>query len=84
MSSVSGNTPRNNPDPIKGYALLLRAASVPINATALLYAASRRLEEPTSPANRAVNKSVCNLVATMLDLEEAEPELVEHVLRNLP
>lgn len=79
MSTVS-----RNPDVLKEYSLLLRAVSAPMTATGLLYEASRRLEEPTSPAGRAVNKAVCNLVAAMLAMPEAEPDLVERVLRNLP
>jgi hypothetical protein len=84
--SVSGNdpTPIRNPEVLHEYSLLLRAVVAPVTATGLLYRARAYLEEPTNPAGRAVNKTLCNLVADMLAMPEAEPDLVERVLRNLP
>ena len=71
----------HNPHVLKEYSILLRAVSTTVTATGMLsLAASLIDEEPLTDKNKAI----CAMVGGMLDMPEAEPDLIERVLRNLP
>ena len=79
MTSVG--EPRPNPQVLKEYSVLLRAVATAITASEMLYLAASLLDDE---ALTDKNKAICAMVGGMLDMPEAEPDLIERVLRNLP
>lgn len=75
---------QRDPVVLKEYAFLLRAVATVIPATKMLYEASALLKEPTDADALGFNRGVCVMVAMLLGMPEAEPDLTERVLRNLP
>ena len=72
-----------NPEVLKEYSFLLRALVTTVPATGMLYLAASLVDE-NAPIMTEKNKAVCAMVAGLLSLPEAEPDLILRVLRNLP
>jgi hypothetical protein len=63
--------------------VLLRAVSADIKAAEMLYASADLLTKGRNATDRAYNRAVVDLTTRLLDLP-TDPEVMEHVLRNLP
>lgn len=70
-----------NPEVLKEYSFLLRAVATTIPATGMLYLAASLLDDTELTEK---NIALCAMVAGLLGMPEAEPDLIERVLRNLP
>lgn len=64
---------------VKEYVVMLRACSTPLTAIDMMYEAADLLGRSAT-----VNRTVCAMVARLLDLPDTHPEVIERVLRDLP